>query len=248
MKVVTTVHKAGFDEYGHRWCESIVNWTGAEFEMRVEGIESLGELKASAAINSMRGRLSFSRCEDLPRLVAFKARHAAYKPPSWRYDIVRFSNKVFAAYDALYDHDGLGVWLDADAVTYRPIPEGYIESLLPEGCYMAHFKRHHYTETGFWIVDCKHPKHREFFDYWLGWFETDAFKNLPEWHDCTTLDATIRAMKLPTHSLSGEFEGDMNPLARSDLSRYLQHMKGKRKGMLFDPDNANARAFYEGQT
>jgi hypothetical protein len=228
MKVVTTCHKAGFDEYGHRWVDSIQNWPAAEFCMYGEGFGD-------------------KRCEGLLRLTAFKERHAQYKPPSWRYDIVKFSNKVFAAYDALYNHDGLGVWLDADAVTYRPIPEGYIESLLPEGCYMAHFKRHHYTETGFWIVDCTHERHKEFFDYWLGWFETDSFKNLPEWHDCTTLDATIRALKVKTHSLSGEFEGNMNPLAHSNLSKYIQHLKGPRKGMLFDPDNANARAFYEAQ-
>lgn len=218
MKVVTTCHKAGFDEYGHRWAEGIKNWPAAEFIMYCEG---------------------FGHTPMPARGEAFKAKHASYRPPSWRFDIVKFSNKVFTAHDALYNHDGLGVWLDADAVTYRPIPEGYIESLLPDGCYLAHFKRHHYTETGFWVMDCRHPEHKAFLDHWVGLFESDAFQALPEWHDCTTLDATIKAFRgrVKTHSLSGGFEGEMHPMALADLAKYIDHCKGARKALGFSPEN-----------
>jgi hypothetical protein len=226
MKVVTTCHKAGFDQYGHRWCESVGNWpAGTEFVMYGEGFGQI------------------NRCEDLPRLAAFKEAHKNYKAPSWRYDIVRFSNKVFAAYDAFYNYDGIGVWLDADAVTYKPIPEGYVKEQLG-GAFFAHFKRADwYTETGLWIMDCSHPEKKAFLDTWVNWFESGAFKTLHEWHDCTTLDATLKLFlrdgRITTKSLSGEFEREMHPMARADFSRFVDHCKGNRKAQGFSPENKN---------
>lgn len=228
MRVVTTVHKAGFERYGFRWVESIKNWPKAEFVMYAEGFDPDG--------------VHFKRCEDVPRLVAFKEKHKHYKPVSWHWDVVRFCNKVYAAYDALYDYKGLGVWLDADTVTYNPIPEGYIGNLLPPNCYIGHFRRTgHYTETGMWLIDCGHPQHKAFLDRWLEWFESGAFKTLREWHDCTTLDATIRQFEkaglIKSHSLSGEFEREMHPMAKVDLAKYLDHCKGPRKDIGASPEN-----------
>lgn len=226
MKVVTTVHKAGFDLYGHRWIESMPNWPGAEFVMYAEGFTTPD--------------VRCVRCEDLPRLEAFKRRHSAYKAPDWRHDIVRFSNKVFAAYDALYDYDGIGVWLDADCVTDKPIPTGYVEDQLGDA-YLAHFDRPgHYTETGLWLMNCAHPKHREFLDLWVRWFEEDAFTRFNEWHDCTTLDATIRLTGVPTKSLSGRYGNLMHPMAKADFSKYVDHCKGARKVAGASPERVAA--------
>ena len=230
MRVVTTVHKAGFDVYGHRWIESIPNWPEAEFVMYAEGFTT--------------EKVRCVRTEDVPRLTGFKAKHKAYAAPDWRHDIVRFSNKVFAAYHALYDYDGIGVWLDADCVTYNPIPSGYIEEQLGDA-YFAHFYRPgHYTETGMWIVDCRHPAHKAFFDTWIGWFETGAFTQLDEWHDCTTLDATLKLMRkdITTRNLSGEYGNIMHPMAKADISRFVDHCKGPRKGTGMSPENVHRAA------
>lgn len=206
------------------------NWPEAEFVMYAEGF------KTDAV-----------RCvdvDDLPRLKAFKAQYAAFKAPNWRYDIVRFSNKVFAAYDALYDYDGIGVWLDADCVTYNPIPPGYIAEQLGDA-YLAHFKRDgHYTETGLWFMNCAHPMHKRFMDRWLEWFESGAFKHLSEWHDCTTLDKTIKITGVPTRSLSGEHEGSMHPMAKADISRFVDHCKGARKELGISPENTHRRGHH----
>lgn len=221
MKVVTTCHLAGFKQYGHRWVEGIKNWPrSAKFTMYKEDFAG----------------------EQMPeRCIAFKAKHAGYKPPSWRYDVVKFCNKVFAAYDAFYDYDGIGVWLDADAVTYKPIPEGYVEEQLG-GAFFAHFKRADwYTETGLWIMDCSHPEKKAFLDTWIDWFESGAFKTLHEWHDCTTLDATLKLFlkdgRITTKSLSGEFERVMHPMAKADFAKYVDHCKGPRKADGFSPEN-----------
>jgi hypothetical protein len=228
MRVITTVHKAGFEQYGHRWVESIKNWPKAEFVMYAEGF-------ATEAVVC-------KRVEDLPRLEAFKAKYSHYRPLSWQWDIVRFSNKVYAAYDAFYDYEGIGVWLDCDVVTYRPIPDGYVESQL-KGEFLALFKRIGYhSETGFWVMDCSHPQKKAFFDAWLAWFEHGGFKLLPEWHDCTTLDGTIAHFEkqglIKTVSLSQGHEKDMHPISKADLGRYIDHCKGNRKADGFSPENS----------
>ena len=238
MKVITTVHKAGFDQYGYRWIESLKNWpVNAEFVMYAEGFMPNDALSVCETFDA-------KPTDGVRRLQAFKEKHKAFTAPSWRHDIVRFSNKVFAAYDALYDYDGIGVWLDADCVTYNPIPQGYIEEQLGDA-YFAHFYRPgHYTETGMWIVDCRHTAHKAFFDTWIGWFETGAFTQLDEWHDCTTLDATLRLMRdeITTRNLSGEYGNLMHPMAKADISRFVDHCKGPRKGTGMSPENVHRAA------
>jgi hypothetical protein len=214
MRVVSCCSVAGYAQYGHRWDDGKSYWHNAEFKMEGDWISG--------------------------RLQEFKAKYKDYVAPDWRYDIVKFSHKVFAAYEHFYDYDGIGVWLDADCVTYRDIPEGYIESLLGDG-YMALLKRRGYhTETGFWIVDCRHAQHKAFFDRWLSWFETGAFKQLDQWHDCTTLDATVRHFAkegVKFTNLSGEHERDMHPLSKIELGKYIDHCKGARKEKGFSPEN-----------
>jgi hypothetical protein len=226
MRVVTTVHKAGFDLYGQRFIEGMKLWPEHEFQMYAEGFDYPGA----------------KRNEDLPRLEAIKQRHANYLAPNWKWDVLRFANKVFACHDAFYDHKGLGVWIDCDTVTYNRIPEGYIESMLPEGNYLGMFKRTGmHTETGFWVVDCSHEYHKEFFDYWLDIYETGAFRMLSQWHDCETMDKSVRKFeadgKIKTISLSQGHEKDMHPMAKSDIGRYIDHCKGNRKASGFSPEN-----------
>lgn len=232
MRVVTTVHKAGFEQYGQRWVESAKNWpVAADFKLYAEGFALPREATDDYGIEG-------KRVEWLPRLEAFKAKHANYKPISWQWDVVRFANKVFAAYDAFYDYEGLGVWLDCDTVTYKPIPDGYIESLMPKECLLAVFNRVGYhTESGFWMMDCAHPQKKAFLDAMLEWYESGAFENLHEWHDCTIMDAVMRKSGAKIHSLSGEFARDMHPLVKSDLGKYLDHCKGNRKAAGVSPEN-----------
>ncbi len=163
----------------------------------------------------------------------WKLKHASYVPPSWEYNVVRYSHKVFAACDALYDYDGIGVWLDADCVTYKKIPQGLIEKQV-EGVYLAHYGRTGmYTETGLWIMDCSHPEHRNFLDAWRNVYYSERYTVLPGWHDCYTLDATIRSFladgRIKTHNLSGEHHLHHHPQALSELGKYVDHCKGLRK-------------------
>lgn len=223
MRVVTTCHKEGLESYGHRWLDSRKQWPkGTDFQFYTEGF----------SVDCPGKDLS-----QIPELVTWKRRHSDYRAPSWQWDVVRYSNKVFAAIDALYDYDGIGVWLDADCVTFKKIPKGLIEKRV-EGSYLACYQRTGmYTETGFWIMDCRHKEHRLFLDTWKSLYLSDRFKDLPHWHDCLTLDATIRLTGAKVTNLSGEAHKHMHPMAVTELGRYIDHCKGERKQQGRSPEN-----------
>lgn len=232
MRLVTTCNKDGFERYAHRVLDGWKHWpVGTELWWYTEGF-SLPKDKPDGIVEV--------DIASLWGLEAFKARHANYRAPNYLFDVVRFANKVYAADAALADYDGVGVWFDADCVTRKDIPPGYIEGTL-NGSYMALLKRKGmYTETGFWVMDCANPVHADFLDMWLAWYETGAFKSLSNWTDCETLDATVRRYekdgRITTASLSGGHENSMHPLAKSELGKYIDHCKGPRKALGYSPE------------
>ena len=230
MRVVTTCHAAGLAEYGHRWLDGRKNWPdGTEFWFYKEGYDLPADSMIVKDLN-----------DDAP-LMTWKRKMRHYIPPGWQWDVVKFAHKVFAAYDALYDYDGIGVWLDADCVTYAPIPPGLVEEQVKDH-YIAHYGRTGmYTETGMWIVNCAHTMHQDFMETWRTIYLNDKFKNLPQWHDCFTLDATIRAFlrnkHITTNNLSGEHHKAMHPQALTEFGKYIDHCKGPRKADGKSPEN-----------
>lgn len=244
MRVVTTCHKAGFDQYGHRCLESWKNWPkDAELFFYAEGFD----------VPPTDGVVQKKQPNDL---INFKERYFHYEPHSYLFDVCRFSNKVFAAVDALFEYKGLGVWLDADCVTFNEVTEEFIRSQIPQDCYIAMFKRPGmYTETGFWIIDCSHKFHQEFMHTWRDWYMSNAFKQLSNWTDCETLDATVRKFEreglIKSHNLSPAFNKNMHPICDpapnknmhpicdSEIGKRIDHCKGNRKTTGVSPENKN---------
>ncbi len=232
MRVVTTCHKAGWEQYGLKCFDGMRYWPTIDLRWYTEGFDL------------PRDRGTGIRNETLPKLTAFKARHADYLAPDWRYDVVRFANKIYAVHDALYDHRGLGVWMDADIIASKSLPKGYIESLLPTGCYLALFQRDgSHSECGLWVVDCDHPQHKAFLDHLLHWYEKDAYKEAHEWHDSALMDLTVRAFVreglIDVHNLSGVNSKEPHPMAKHPCARYFDHLKGPdRKRLGYSPERS----------
>lgn len=236
MRVVTTAHGAGLEEHGQRWLDSRKNWPKqAEFWWYTEDYE------LPQQVNDKIVRRDFAQ---LPVFSEWKERWKHYKPPGWAYNVVGYAHKVFAAVDALYDYDGVGVWCDSDCVTYKHIPKGLIEQQV-DGVYLACYQRTGlWTETGFWVMNCAHPEHKAFLDAWQAWYLNDTFKQLHAWHDCMTLDATIRQFKdrVAVRNLSGAAHKEMHPMAVTELGRYIDHCKGQRKVEGRSPENRQREA------
>lgn len=224
MRVFTTAPKSALETYIPRWLDSRENWPkGTDFRFYTEGFK----------VDCPGKDLS-----EIPELEAFKKRHQGFRPPDWRFDVVRFANIAFAAYDALYDYKGIGIRLDGDCVTYKKLPKKLIEEQVKDA-YLACYQRVGlYTETGFYIVNCAHPKHKEFMDTFRDWYLSERFKHFPHWHDCIGWDWAIRQTGVPVKNLSGEHGKSMHPQALSEFGKYIDHQKGARKELAKSPENA----------
>lgn len=223
MRVITTSTKKTFDQCGQKWLDGRKHWhKGTEFIYYTEGFDVECPSKDIGSIDEF---------------AQWKARHVNYCSPDWRFNVVGFAHKVFAIADALYDYDGVGVWLDTDAVTYKKLMAGLIQSYIKHH-YIGAFQRvGMHTETGMIVFDCSHPAHKPFLDRWRQWYLRDEFKHLPMWTDCHTFDATCKALRVPVHNLSGEHAKDMHPMAKAEIGRYIDHQKGQRKELDKSPEN-----------
>lgn len=223
MRVVTTSHRRGYEDFGHRWIESRKNWPkGTEFIYYTEGYLVDCPSKDVA---------------DLPEFIDWKLKHATYKAPDWRFNVVGFAHKVFTIHDALYDYDGVGVWLDADCVTYQKIMAGLIQSYVKEH-YVACFQRvGMHTETGMIVFDCAHELHKPFLDAWRNWYLSEQYKKLAFWTDCHTFDATGKMLQVAANNLSREHSKEMHPMAKAEIGQYIDHQKGARKELDKSPEN-----------
>jgi hypothetical protein len=232
LRVVTTCHKAGWEQYGQQCLDGLKKWPAdAEIIWYTEGFD----LPAQQRVREVKG-------ETLERLQAFKAKWRHYRAPDWRFDVVRFANKAFALYDALRDYDGLGVWMDADIVTHKRMPKQYLPNLLPASTYVALFQRDGvHSETGLVLFDGSHPQHRPFMDAYIEWYESGRFRGAHEWHDCIVMDAVVRSFErnglVRSHNLSGKASNTSHPMAVHSFAQYADHLKGpSRKALGHSPE------------
>lgn len=246
MRVVTTCLEKDIATYGQRWLDARSRWPkGTQFWWFTEGYTlpyQPDEQQAIELLGLDGGALIERRdLRDIADWMAWRASMAHYVPPDWRFDIVRWSCKAFAALEAFKDYDGIGVWMDADCETYRDVPEGMIEAQVQDH-YLACYQRTGlWTEAGVWIVNCGHPAHEDFSDFIREAYLQNRYKSLPQWHDCMILDAAIRqftqAGRITVNNLSGEFHKHPHPQAMSELGKYFDHMKGARKDRGRSPEN-----------
>ena len=163
---------------------------------------------------------------------------------SFLWDAVRFSNKVFCVVNAVRnsaDYDYV-VWVDADTYTFRPMPIGFLENILPLNTMLTYLGRERfelndggkYPECGFVGYNLRHPEIQNFVKDWEQLYVTDNVFKLLEWHDSFVfwhLSKLFRKEKNIEVNDIGYAKGvkGHHVFVNSELGLYMDHMKGKRK-------------------
>ncbi|WFU86321.1 hypothetical protein QA644_14405 [Rhizobium sp. CC1099] len=239
--VVTTFHEKGYNEYGKRcietfleyWPSDVALWVYAE-DVRVE-------------ISDPRVTV-FDHNATLPKLQVFrrlykdnpsangqnpKKKKAEY---NFRWDAIRFSNKVFAVTDAIRRAHGIAdqlIWLDADTVTHRELPHSLIDKLAPRGRQLsAYLNRMSYPECGWVGYNLNHMKIMDFAERFEQSYLSGDFLKLKENHDSYVFWKIVSAME---QDREAKFKFLGSRFARghifinSVLGGYMDHLKGDRK-------------------
>ena len=235
-RVITSFNEAGYERYGREFVESyLANWPknigltvyyeGENFPFTeglswhpMESVEYLAEYLANLRFPIMHGIVG--NHFDM----WFDARQA---------------RKVFMEMHAMKNYGGKIFWLDADIVTHAPVPDGFLDDMLPDDkfcCYLGRDGWYH-TESGFIGFNAKHPIANKFYNAYVNTFISGAiFANLVHgrcgWNDCCGFDGIRLLLNKPEAfvNLAKDLpKGTMHPFVNTKLGKFMDHRKGPRK-------------------
>jgi hypothetical protein len=254
--VVTTFHPAGLEKYGQRFLDS--------FAERVDKrIKLLVYAESCMPINPDPTQITvFDAFEALPKLNEFKSKWGdvpkangdvsnepqRHTRKDWnkefKWDAVRFANKVYAVFDACERSKDWCVWMDADTYVHSDWSFEDFVKLLPKSNWITYVGRgkgsQTWPECGFYGMNLNDNICKAFlkeFELYYEQAEQGIF-TLDEWHDSYVFGHILNKMKGIGNVLDYSAEmylreaksgGGGHPLINTVLGKWIDHMKGDRK-------------------
>lgn len=236
----------GYDALGEQFIYSFAqHWNAAPLFIYVDN-----PFVISSFIAQRIGTIG-AECTGLADFIdrhkANQAAHGREARPGWRHqerlkgysfrtDACKFALQLFipeAAAKHLPDGDIL-VWFDADVVTFKGVPEGFVESLIGDAdvCYLGRAGTH--SEIGFWAVRLS-PLTRQFLSAMPDLYRSDRIFELREWHSAFVFDHVRKQMGMKERNLTPR--GRNHVWMQSPLAQFTDHLKGaKRKALGRSPE------------
>ena len=157
---------------------------------------------------------------------------------SFQWNAVRFSNKIFCVTHAIKSSAGYDyiIWLDADTYSFRPMPEKFLEKLLPRDSLITYLGRGDKDpECGFVGYNLRHPEIQNLNKDWEELYISDRIFTLTSgWTDCSSLIHLSnkyqkhKNIKVNDIGHAGGVKGH-HVFINSVLGLYMDHFKGNRK-------------------
>lgn len=248
IAVVSTFHKAGYDQYAKRMIKTFLeNWPKDVTLYVYPEDHEVEERAENLVIRDLH-----SSCPDL---VAFKERwkndpKAVGKVPlgppdrkgkqpgiGFRWDAIRFSHKIYAVCHAAANCDAdVLYWMDADMVCHTPVPSHFFTQMAGPAVGLGFLGRpKKFTECGLYSMNLKDPATQEFLVEFKKAYDTGRLFTFQEWNDCWVFDEVRKEVKQRNPQwiwndwCNGLITGEGHPLINSKWGAYLDHLKGRRK-------------------
>ena len=241
ITVVTTFNQAGYIKYGKNMLASFIkNWpTDISLVVYAENCivtEHAPNLIVydSHTVNDKLVEFK-SKWKDVPKangnISGIVKRSDSHK--SFKWDAVRFANKVYAIFHCANNITDKLLWMDADMICHSPITVENIAQLCPDNIDIAFLGRDKkYTECGLYYLNMNSDNTKQFLQLFQSMYddaENGIFK-LIEWHDSFVFDVVRSKMKLNELNWSNSLiVGEGHPLINCEWGKYLDHLKGDRK-------------------
>jgi hypothetical protein len=258
ITVVTTFHPEGYSLYGEKFLESFARHVDKRIKLIVYAENCNPDNPDPTRIEILNAEAA------LPKLNAFKERWKndlkangippdnikRKRPRDWhkkfKWHAVRFSNKVYAVFDACEraSKDWV-VWMDADTVVHSDWSYEDFIDLLPKTSWITYVGRGRGSQTwpecGFYGLNLNDTVCREFLAEFERMYE-DADRGiftLEEWHDSFVFGHIVNQMKQMAPNVldysaemylrEAKTGGGGHPLINTKLGKWIDHMKGDRK-------------------
>ena len=252
---VTTFNKEGLELYGQRFLNSFAKNVDKKIKLICYTENCQPENPSPNNI------LILTQEESLPELLKFKKTWGnvpmangvcpwpQQRPRDYhkefKWNAIRFSNKVYAVFDACERASDWCVWIDADTYVHSPWSYDDFCSVLPDDYWLTYVGRgkgsQTWPECGFYGLKVASSKCKQFianFKYMYNEANIGIFK-LDEWHDSYVFGHLLekfRKMYPDVYDYSAEMYlkeaktgGGGHPLINTILGRWIDHMKGDRK-------------------
>jgi hypothetical protein len=255
ITVVTTFHQAGLDQYAQKFLDSFSQHVDKQIKM-------IAYAENCEPVNPDPNQITIlNQAEHLPQLTAFKQRwqnipKANGKCPwperrprdhhkEFKWDAVRFANKVYAVFDACERSTDWCVWMDADMLVHSKWKYQDFKNLLPDTSWITYVGRGKgsasWPECGFYGLNLKNVVCKEFLAEFKRMYD-DADRGiftLDEWHDSYVFGHILNKIKHTAPNVldytastilqTAKTGGGGHPLINTDLGRWIDHLKGERK-------------------
>ena len=257
ISVVTTFHPEGMEKYGQRFLNSFANMVDKNISIAVYAENCMPHTNDPNQIKIINAK-------EVTKLNTFKERWGkvpkangippddikARRPRDWhkafKWDAVRFANKVYAVFHAAETcgTDWL-VWMDADTFVHSNWTYKQFAKLLPDDKWLTYVGRgkgsQTWPECGFYGMNLKHPMCIQFLKEFERFYEdpNNGIFELEEWHDSfvfghilnqmTLIDNNVLDYSADMYIKSAKTGGGGHPLINTELGTWIDHMKGARK-------------------
>ena len=157
----------------------------------------------------------------------------------------RFSNKVYAVFDACERANDWCVWIDADTYVHSPWSYEEFCSILPDNVWLTYVGRGKvsatWPECGFYGMNLRDPVCKLFLEEFERMYEDadNGIFKLEEWHDSYVFgdilarykarDPNVLDYSAEMYIRTAKTGGGGHPLINSVLGTWIDHMKGDRK-------------------
>lgn len=255
ITVVTTFHKPGLEIYGQRFLDSFAKNVDKKIKMIVYAEDCVPINPDPIQITILNPN------DELPKLKAFKERwkdipKANGKCPfperrprdfhkEFKWDAVRFANKVYAVFDACERSTDWVVWMDADTYVHSKWLYNDFLKLLPKTSWITYVGRGKgsatWPECGFYGLNLKDVVCQDFLTEFERMYKDadNGIFTLPEWHDSYVFGYILNNMKKTAPNVldytaqtilqTAKTGGGGHPLINTELGKWIDHLKGERK-------------------
>jgi len=255
ITVVTTFHKPGLEIYGQRFLDSFAKNVDKKIKMIVYAEDCVPINPDPIQITILNPN------NELPKLKAFKERwkdvpKANGKCPfperrprdfhkEFKWDAVRFANKVYAVFDACERSTDWVVWMDADTYVHSKWLYNDFLKLLPKTSWITYVGRGKgsatWPECGFYGLNLKDVVCQDFLTEFERMYKDadNGIFTLPEWHDSYVFGYILNNMKKTAPNVldytaqtilqTAKTGGGGHPLINTELGKWIDHLKGERK-------------------